>query len=115
MTVVHGIASAVVPGLGQVLGGETKEGVKQMATNYVAAPAIVGAGAGLVALTADCVTLTENNKLAVKEGVSKAGKIIGKHPKLALIAGAALALGGAALSVVNYIKSVAGAAKIDKK
>ncbi|MBQ4647237.1 MAG: hypothetical protein IJB79_07805 [Candidatus Gastranaerophilales bacterium] len=113
MSAIHGIASAVVPGLGQLIGGEAKEGVKHAAVAYVGAPVVAGAGAMLTAI--GCDGFYSSASKTASENLPKVLNVLKSHPKLTAAVGLTCAVGAAIWSGVNYIKSIVNAAKIDKK
>ena len=122
MSTIHGIASYFVPGLGHMIHGDKKEGVKYFGKNIgYAAGAGVASGigtAGYMGISA----LAASDAATIS---SKAGKniktLIDKNPKAATIAaagfvaaGCVAALGFGVASLVNHIKSVVSAGKLDK-
>ena len=114
MSTIHAIASVIHPGLGQLIGGKPKEGIKQGAT-HLALPVVAGAGSLIASIGTDSYMSSKVLGSAVTENAPKLIKAIQKHPKIAVAIGAVTMATSIIGMAVNHIKSIVDAAKIEKK
>ncbi len=127
MSAIHGVASYFVPGLGQMIGGDKKEGAKYMGKSigsYAALGVASGASTFLLEEIYGTPVLGRIFKKAAEKVNSKAGKSvldkIGKaltNPKVlkgGVLAFAALGVAAGITGFINHIKSVIQAGKIEK-
>ena len=110
MSAIHGVASYFVPGLGQMIGGDKKEGAKYMGKS-------IGSYAALgVASGASTFLLEEIYGTPVLGRIFKkaAEKVNPKVLKGGVLAFAALGVAAGITGFINHIKSVIQAGKIEK-
>ena len=122
MSAIHGIASYFVPGLGQFINGDKKEGSKYLGKHIgYTAGATVASTAGALGYmgintlaSADAAKISSKVVKGIKGAIDKNPKAAGVAAAACLITGSLTALGLGVATFANHIKSIVSAAKLNK-